>query len=305
MQNDEIIWQVINSQFCSFKAKLQKETFCRNQYNITGLCNRNSCPLANSRYATILEKDGVCWLYIKTIERAHTPKNLWERIKLSKNYLEALKQIDKYLEYWPEFMIHKAKQRLTKIRQYLIRMRKLKTKVTHKLVTVHPKIERREKTREKKALIAAAIENKIKNELVDRLKRGIYDQLNIDDKYFQKALDKQAEVDGVEADEDVEYEDEEEEEEEESGEEEGEAEFETVEEYVEDLSDMEDGFGELEEGQEDEEKDQNEEENTKPVGSKRSMKSTKHPQKKLKGSRVIEYEDETVPTRNTQVVEEW
>lgn len=35
---------------------------------------------------------------MKTAERAHTPAKMWQRIRLKKNYAEALTQIDEHLQ---------------------------------------------------------------------------------------------------------------------------------------------------------------------------------------------------------------
>lgn len=198
MQNDETIWQCINNGFCSFKKKWKSppQTFCKNPYNVTGLCNRVSCPLANSNYATIVEKEGVCYLYMKTVERAHSPKNLWEKIKLSKNYMEALEQITSNMELdYHDHQINRCKQRLTKVRQMLIRMRKLALQDRAKMVPVKQKTERREKIRELKAEAAAKVDLAIERELLERLKQGTYgDIYNFNSKAFDKIMEKEDEL---------------------------------------------------------------------------------------------------------------
>jgi len=42
---------------------------------------------------------------------------MWEKTKLHTNYATALAQITEALQYWPNFNVHKCKQRLTKIHQ--------------------------------------------------------------------------------------------------------------------------------------------------------------------------------------------
>ncbi|KAK0727262.1 ribosomal L28e protein family-domain-containing protein [Lasiosphaeria miniovina] len=194
--SDEIVWQIINQQFCAFKLKTTKgQNFCRNEYNVSGLCNRQSCPLANSRYASVrTSPKGTIYLYIKTIERAHMPSKWWEKIKLSANYQDALKQIEERLQYFPKFLLHKCKQRLTRLVQVATRMRKIaaeETRLGEKLVPkMAPKIKHREAARERKALMAAKLERTIERELLERLRQGAYgDQpLNVNANIWKKVL---------------------------------------------------------------------------------------------------------------------
>jgi hypothetical protein len=74
------------------------QVFCRNEHNVSGYCSRQSCPLANSRYATIRSDPatGGLYLYIKEIERNHLPSKWWEKIKLPSNYAKALELVDQH-----------------------------------------------------------------------------------------------------------------------------------------------------------------------------------------------------------------
>lgn len=256
--------------------------------NVTGFCNRQSCPLANSRYATIRRhptKDTL-YLYMKTIERAHTPSRLWEKIKLPSNYAKALEMIDQRLIYWPKFMIHKCKQRLTRLTQVNIRMRKIaveEARLGEKLVPKLPnKVRNREEARERKAEAAAKLERTIERELVERLRSGAYgDQpLNVSESIWKKVLgamekEGQAKRDkdmdpGIESDE-----------EEDMAEEEDESDLEKEVEYVSDieesedegLEDIQDWLGSDEddddEEEEDDESDDSEDGSKRKAGDKR------------------------------------
>ncbi|KAL3748948.1 hypothetical protein ACJRO7_010094 [Eucalyptus globulus] len=172
MQHDEVIWQVIRHNHCR-------------------ICNRSSCPLANSRYATIHDRDDTInskymfslstmqmsftW-YMKSIERAQMPDKLWERVRLTRNYEKVLEIIDEHLMYWPEFLVHKTKKRLTKMTQMRIRMRKVALKT-------------REARREEKAEKVAVLDKSVDKELLECLRKGVCDDIyNCPSKSMEKSL---------------------------------------------------------------------------------------------------------------------
>lgn len=233
--------------------------------------------MANSRYATIREEEGILYLYMKTAERAHTPKHLWEKIQLPANYTKALAIVSEQLEHFPKYLVHRNKQRLTKIHQMLIRMRKLKLRAKPKITTTNTKVDKREKGREAKALQAAQLDRAIENELLERLKQVSENEIyNYPEQQYNKVLSREGEAE--------EEEEEEGEEELEDEEEEGDVNDYNIE-YVEDFEESDD---------EQEIEDAAAAFNLARLGKRKlPTSSSSSKAKKGKGTRVeVEYEDE-------------
>jgi protein MAK16 len=245
---------------------------------------------------------------MKTIERAHTPAKLWERIKLSQNYAKALEQVDERLIYWPKFLVHKCKQRLTRLTQVGIRMRRLARedeRLGEKVVPrLAPKVRRREETRERKAEAAAKVERAIERELIERLRSGAYgDQpLNVSEQIWKKVLKGLERGGEGTRDEDLDegIEEDELEDEEEYEDEEGVGEVEYVSnlgEDEEDLHDIEDWLGSDEEATgdedaEDSESGSSEDESKDTQGAKRKKAPASKKPKSKHPRMEVEYEEE-------------
>lgn len=171
---NNLIWKVIgNKKFCCFKKFSSGQNFCKNMLNVTGLCVKQSCPLSNEVYATIIEKNGLFFLYMKDSNNSNFPNLIWKKVLLSRNFIKAIQQIDFNLALWPKFFVNKSKLRMTKLNQIAIRS-KLKNIKNESMINSCYKTGPID-TRKRYELPAAInIEKKIESELLIRLHMGIY-----------------------------------------------------------------------------------------------------------------------------------
>eukprot|EP01012_Entosiphon_sulcatum_P029340 TRINITY_DN3573_c0_g1_i1.p1 TRINITY_DN3573_c0_g1~~TRINITY_DN3573_c0_g1_i1.p1 ORF type:complete len:292 (+),score=102.83 TRINITY_DN3573_c0_g1_i1:238-1113(+) len=193
MQHDDIIWNCLKQDFCSFRVKTEHHLFCRNEYNLTGLCKRTSCPLANGRFATVREVDGRLMLCIKTVERAHSPRDMWDQVELNRKSLRvALQEVDDNLQWWPKHLIYACKLRVIRLKQYLMKCRKYQLDNPVRIERINKKEERALLKREARAEKFARIDVEIEKELLDRLRSGRYDSMvNIAKDHFERLINQE------------------------------------------------------------------------------------------------------------------
>ncbi len=112
----------------NLSTKEMKPRLCRHPMNVDGRCMKPFCPLANSKYATLIEKQGKVFLCLKTPERVHTPAKWWEYIPLpANNRTKAFEIITSHLQWWDKRSLYRVKKRYIYIMLMIRRIRKLRT----------------------------------------------------------------------------------------------------------------------------------------------------------------------------------
>merc|ERR1711928_250138 len=102
------------------------------------------------------------------------PSRVYEKILLNKEYDKALLEIEECLKFYDPVLIHKCKQKLGKLTQYLIRKYELNKNDKIKLVARRKKAQKIERNRSIKILERMDIEKEIKEELQLRLEENLF-----------------------------------------------------------------------------------------------------------------------------------
>jgi protein MAK16 len=176
-QSDHLIWNLIGEkEFCTYKSNTNLGFVCKSNFNLTNMCSRQSCPISNSRYATIIEQDGIFFLLKKDSNKLSFPKKIWKKIPLSRNFLKAVQEINFNLAFWPKFFLHYTKKKLMKLTQFLIRNR-LKELSRKKRFDLTINLSSKISYQQTKIENNLKLEKSVEHELLNRLNLGIYGKL--------------------------------------------------------------------------------------------------------------------------------
>lgn len=200
--SDNLIWAVIG-QKCTHQVKnpTDKSVFCKHPMNVDGQCCFLYCPLANSQYATVTEEDGLIYLNMKTAERRHMPNKWWEKIQIPKVNGEDV--IEEKLKYFvSDQMLTRIIERYHRLQEVIDRVRILRSESRSRIVPWNKKVERRMRSKEKKAIIAARLNDQIEDELLNRLNMGVYGEMYKEltdaDKHSEKEKEPEKDKNAVE-----------------------------------------------------------------------------------------------------------
>ncbi|PWU83731.1 hypothetical protein C4B63_293g10 [Trypanosoma cruzi] len=132
-----------------------------------------------------------------------------EKVRLDASFPRALAQVDEELQWWDQKIVNKVKARLLRLKQYIMRRRKLLLEPKVEYVSVNKRQEDKLLRREEKAEAAARLELEVEKELLERLRKGTYDSvMNCSREAFERVLDQEedrAEFDALEDEEDEEF----------------------------------------------------------------------------------------------------
>lgn len=146
--------------------------------------------LANSQYSTARLIKGKIYLRTKTPERSHMPSKMWEIVDLPENIEEGTKIIEQEMLYGEPWQIEMVKKRYVRLVEILNRMREIRKNPQPRAISINKKVERRNRSREARALNVAHVEYTAKQELLQRLREGEYGEIyNLKEDEFEEALE--------------------------------------------------------------------------------------------------------------------